>query len=488
MSLKQRLMLSFLAATVAVWLPVNLLFYDRALKEVDQVYDGHLAQSARVLMALADASAERGDLERLKELMPTLAPIYLPHAHAIEELDGAYSGEYERLMAFQLRDRGGEVRLKSADAPDEPLADGVAGFSDNIINGIQWRVFGVADPAHGLVLYVGEHHSLRQQLAWHLVWDLLLPTLLAIPLLLFLISVAVNKGLRPLVSLVREVKKRDPRDLKPLATLAAPVEVSPLVDALNSLLTRLERALESERQFTGNAAHELRTPLAALRVQAQVARNATNDEQRLRALNQIIVGVDLNSRLVDQLLILSRLDAESGGLASEPVGLLGVAERTVAASEPLAQQRSVSLRLEGSEDALTRGDEACIGALLRNLIDNAIRYTPAGGEVVVSVRHCGLFNRVIVTDTGPGIPEEESETVFRRFKRGSGTNVPGSGLGLSIVRRICELHGGSVQLANRKGGGLRCEVRLRPLAEEPAAAPASESGGKEPPSLGPQIA
>jgi two-component system, OmpR family, sensor histidine kinase QseC len=289
------------------------------------------------------------------------------------------------------------------------------------------------------------------------------PSLLAVPLLFILIWFAVGKGLKPLSLLAKEVRQRDPRDLQPLVGSSIPEEVEPLVTALNALFARLRRALEGERHFTGNAAHELRTPLAALRVQAQVAHRATNDQQRRQALNQIVAGVDQTGRLVDQLLTLSRLDARHDLPAEGRVKLLEVAQRTAAALAPLAQERCVSLQVDGEEDALTPGDETSIGILLRNLVDNAIRYSPSGGEVAVAVRKGGLFNRVIVTDTGPGVADGQHAEMFERFRRGPEPTAPGSGLGLSIVGRICELHGGSVHLENRKEGGLCCEVQL-PLA------------------------
>jgi two-component system sensor histidine kinase QseC len=278
--------------------------------------------------------------------------------------------------------------------------------------------------------------------------------------------VIAGAGLRPLLALVTEVERRTPEDLQPLSGNSIPVEVRPLVEALNTLLARLRCAFESERHFTGNAAHELRTPLAALRVQAQVAERATSIGQRQRALAQIVAGVDRTARLVDQLLLLSRLDAQDDPPPGGRVNLLEVAQRAAGEMEPLARQRRVSLQIDGAVDALTPGDETCIAVLLRNLIDNAIRYSPFGGEVAVTVRNGGPLNTVIVTDAGPGIVDSQHEEMFERFRRGPEPAAPGSGLGLSIVRRICELHGGSVQLENRKEGGLCCVVWLPALAAD----------------------
>jgi len=464
MSLRWRLTLLFLAATLLVWAPVNLWIYTNALRDVNQIYDAHLARSARVLLSLAAASAERGELDELKHLIPTLIPTYLPQLQGIGEVAEPGPKGNERLMAFQLLGRDGSVLLASASAPSRPLAAGIPGFSDSRVSGVRWRVFGVADPKQGLVLYAGEPQALRATVAWDLVESLLVPTFLAVPVLLALTWTAASSGLRPLVVLVREVKQRAPQDLRPLSGVPVPPEVQPLVSALNDLLRRLGRALDRERQFTGNAAHELRTPLAALRVQAQVAQRAATEEQRHRALDQIIAGVGHAGHLVDQLLTLSRLDNRVVGQTERGVRLLEVARRTAADLEPLARDRSVSVQIEGADNAATCGDETCISILFRNLLDNAIRYGPLSGDVTLTVRDSGLFNRIVVTDQGPGLPDGQHAEMFERFRRGSAVKAPGSGLGLSIVRRICELHGGSVHLENRPEGGLRCEVRLPLIA------------------------
>lgn len=460
MSLKGRLMLLFLVPTLMVWLAVNLCFYRTESGEIEELYDAHLAQTARVLMALTSASADEGSLGQLGEVMSSFSPSDLSRTHGILKLSGTGRDAFENLIAFQLRRNDGSLQLASPDAPDQPFGSNVTGFSNRFIDGVRWRVFGLADPNNDFVLYVGELHTVRAALALHLVENLLYTTSLAAVLFLFLIWFAVGKGLAPLLGLVQELRRRDVQDLRPLSDTPVPAEIEPLVVVLNALFGRLERAMEAERRFTGNAAHELRTPLAALRVQAQVAKSASNDQQRNRALEQIIAGVDEAGHLVDQLLTLSRLDFQHGPLEDTPVNLVDVARRTAHDLEPLARECMVSLRIERAEDAVIRGAQTCVAILLRNLFDNAVRYSHPGGKVTVTIVRSGVFTEVIVNDTGPGIPDDQIAQAFQRFHRGSESTKPGSGLGLSIVRRICELHGGSVQLENRKEGGLRCTLRL----------------------------
>ncbi|MFN2242710.1 MAG: histidine kinase dimerization/phospho-acceptor domain-containing protein, partial [Anaerolineae bacterium] len=404
MSLRRRLVLLFFGGSLLLWVPVNYYLYNTALNEVDALWDSHLRQSARMLLALATASAEQGGLEQLQEILPQLVPAYLPPADHLSQRYGVDETHYEHAFTFQLHNRDGTFRLHSAEAPDEPLADGVPGFSYRVIDGIAWRVFGIADPKTALILYVGEDHALRKNLAWHLIEHLVFPSLLVIPPLLLLIWLAVAKGLKPLARLVKEVKQRDPNDLQRISSDKIPVEVEPLVRALNSLFGRLERTLESERNFTGDAAHELRGPLAALRVQAQVAQRASSDDQRQQALRQTIAGVDRASRLVDQLLILARLDnRQQAAFSPVPANLHEVARRAAADLDRLARRHRVSIRISGDTGVVTPGDEIYLGILVRNLIDNAVRHAGGGGQVTVALTRKGLFNLVTVQDTGPGI-------------------------------------------------------------------------------------
>jgi two-component system sensor histidine kinase QseC len=230
-----------------------------------------------------------------------------------------------------------------------------------VIDGIAWRVFGIADPRNSLILYVGEDHALRKDLAWQLVEHLVFPSLLAIPPILLLIWLAVAKGLTALARLAKEVKQRDPNDLKRISLGSIPVEVAPLSRALNALFSRLEDALESERNFTGNAAHELRTPLAALRVHAQVALGASSDEQRQRALRQTIAGVDQASHLVDQLLTLARLDSRQTDFSSAPVNLHGVTRRVASDLGPVATKHGVGVQVSGDTEIVTPATKSVSG-------------------------------------------------------------------------------------------------------------------------------
>lgn len=278
------------------------------------------------------------------------------------------------------------------------------------------------------------------------------------PMLALLIWFGIGAGLRPLLQLKQEVKQRTANQLVPLATADVPEEVLPLVTALNDLFTRLEDAFESERRFTADAAHELRTPLAALKIQAQVAMRSSDIAERNTALENVLRGVDRATRLVQQLLTLARVDPETAVASFSQVNLQALTASVMADLEPLAHAKQIEMLLEEGLAAYVFGDDAQLSLLLRNLLDNAIRYTPAGG--LVSVRVTDLNGvHLEVRDTGPGIPEAEREQVLQRFYRIAGSGEEGSGLGLSIVRRIADLHGARMELSNNAAGeGLLVQV------------------------------
>ena len=251
----------------------------------------------------------------------------------------------------------------------------------------------------------------------------------------------------------------DPRHF--LVQVGAPDEVRPLVGSLNRLLGRVEAALEQERRFTADAAHELRTPLAALKTQAQVAKGAGEAAGRQHALDQVIAGCDRAAHLVEQLLTLARLDPQRAGQRHAPVDLRELAVQVLAELAPLALAKNIEIGLAEGPVGRVSGDALMLDVLLRNLVDNAIRYTPPGGEVSVAVERTGREIELSGTDDGPGIPAEERDKVGQRFYRILGSGESGSGLGLSIVLRIAELHGASVTLGEGRGGrGLRVGVRF----------------------------
>jgi two-component system sensor histidine kinase QseC len=281
--------------------------------------------------------------------------------------------------------------------------------------------------------------------------------LVALPLLGLLVWLGVRWGTRPLASLGAQVARRDPGNLTPIEVGNPPAEVTPLVVSLNRLLERVRASIEGERRFTADAAHELRTPIAAVRVQAEVARAATREEERRGALDKIIAGCDRAARAVEQLLTLARLDPAQGHQSREPCDLREAARSALAEIAPMALGSRVELDLAEGPAVMVSGDRDLLAILIRNLVDIAVRYSPPGGTVQVRVQRDGAPARLVVTDQGPGIAPADRPGLGRRFHRLPGTRAEGSGL--SIVLRIAEMHEARVSFGDGPGGrGLSATV------------------------------
>ncbi|GBG15647.1 two-component system, OmpR family, sensor histidine kinase QseC [Novimethylophilus kurashikiensis] len=436
-SLRLRLMLMLCVALSLAWGFAAWLSHIEARAEVDKLFDAQLAQSAQILIGTAGHEL----YERLEQGSDEAPPLH----------------EYEQKIAFQIWE-GNHLLLRSPIAPLNAMAAPMPGYSNVPIGGETWRVFTYRDPDQTLVIQAGEPMNAREALARHIALRMFLPSLAALPLLALAIWAAVSGGLLPLRRLKAEVARREVDRLDPLSMQGVPDEVAPLAAALNDLFSRLERAFETERRFTADAAHELRTPLAALKIQAQVALRAAEDEARTNALKNVIHGVDRATHLVEQLLTLARVDPDAAATEHVPVNLHTLAASSLADIAPMAQARHIELALENDAPCIIQGNAAQLSVLLRNLLDNAIRYTPEGGQVIVAlIDH--PHPTLEVRDTGPGIPEAERSRVLERFYRVTGNAAEGSGLGLSIVRRIAELHHAELTLSlPSSGSGLIVRV------------------------------
>ena len=436
-SLRLRLILFLTIILGVAWLVAAWFTHIESREEIDRLFDAQLAQSAQVLLGTTrhelHERIERGD----------------------DEVSASH--EYEQKLAFQIWDEK-NLLLRSSTAPVVAMSQASEGYSESLINGEQWRVLTRWDARHEFMIQVAEPLAGRESLAHHITLKMLLPTFIALPVLLILIWFGVGAGLRPLQLLKREIKQRTANHLEPVAMAGVPEEVMPLVKALNDLFARLEEAFEGERRFTADAAHELRTPLAALRIQAQVAMRSTELEVRHAALENVLRGVDRATRIVEQLLTLARVDPESTVAGYKQVDLASLVAPVMRDLAPQAHAKQIEISLEESNVCKVLGDEVQLSLLLRNLLDNAIRYTPVGGRVTVSALNLDGI-RLEVRDTGPGIPAAEREQVLQRFYRITGSGEEGSGLGLSIVSRIAELHGASLELKdNEAGQGLLVRV------------------------------
>ncbi len=437
-SLLRRVLALALSAVIVVWLGSAVFAYVDARHEANEILDGYLAQSAALLAAQAAEDLDELDVE------------HAPQLH-----------KYARRVAFQIWDRGEVLRVHSANAPDRRLLERDEGFGDVTVDGHAWRAFSSWDRRHRYLIQVAEARDARDEIATSVARSVLLPLLVALPLLAVLLWWAVASGLRPLRSLGAQVARRDPDNLARIDAQSPPAEVAPLVSGLNHLFERVAHSLGRERRFTADAAHELRTPIAALRTQAQVAQRASDDATRTHALLQVIAGCDRAARLVDQMLTLARLDPARAPGPAVHGDVTAIARGVLADLAPAALDKSVDVELDAAGAAEVAGDPDLLAIMLRNLVDNAIRYSAAGSRVVVSVMNRARAVELRVTDSGPGVPADERERLGERFYRGLGTSESGSGLGLSIVRRIAEVHGTVVTYgAPTSGTGLVVTVLL----------------------------
>jgi len=446
-SIRKRLLLTLLSATLALWAVVGIVIYATTQNEVDELVDAQLAQSARILLNLMG--------HELKE--EEEKPGYVSEDDIAQQF-AKFAHKYEQRLAFQMWILAeNRIWLRTDNAPRDRMTERSAGFVNGVIAGETWRVYVLTDPESKIQVQVGESSERRNELRRDIAWRVLIPVLLSIPMLALMIWFGIGRAMQPLHNITDDVQNRRPDNLHPIPVTVVPIEIKPLADALNALFRRLQQAFETERRFTSDAAHELRTPLAGIRTQAQVALRASADEERRRALNQVISGVDRATHLVQQLLTLARIDPTLW-VESELIDLPALASEVLAEIAPVALARDSDLSLETGNTPAIRGNRTMLGIMLRNLVDNALKYTPAGGRVEVRLAQDGARLRLSVDDSGPGVPPEERARVFERFYRQVGTNVPGSGLGLSIVKRIADLHHADVFLGDAPLGGLRVEV------------------------------
>jgi two-component system OmpR family sensor kinase/two-component system sensor histidine kinase QseC len=285
---------------------------------------------------------------------------------------------------------------------------------------------------------------------------------LLLPIMVAAVAWIVNRGLLPLRYVTAEVQRRDVRSLRPLGSENLPREIEPLVSELNRLLARLQKAFDDQRAFIGDAAHELRSPLTVLRLQLQLLDRAPDESARSEARGRLGASVERAIHLVEQLLTLARSDPQATAGDFESIDLSAAAAQGITDTHDLAIARNIDLSLDAMPNILVRGDGEALRTLVRNLVDNAVRYTPPGGSVQVRCRRTADGVLLEVSDSGPGIAPADRERVFDRFYRRAAAQESGTGLGLAIVKAIAERHKAAVLLDDAPGGGLHVAVNFPP--------------------------
>ena len=429
-SLRGRLLWFLLAAITIAAVAQASIAYRTALNDADQIFDYHMQQ-----MALS-----------LRSRVP------LSNGEAAGSVDTPLSGNDD--LVVQVWSPDGVQVFRSASHARLPQR-AVLGFSNVRANGTTYRIFSIQ--TDNQTVQVAQDLAVRRSMASNLALRTLGPIAVMMPILMLVVWWVVSGSLEPVARVRKQVASRQADDLSPVSEAGLPDEVRPLVQELNLLFGRVRTAFDAQQHFVADAAHELRTPLAALKLQVQSLERADSQDARRVAVGRLSAGIERATRLVEQLLVLARQEANAA--PRQPVDMAGVAKRAVADLIGVAQAKQIDLGLQRADAAEIEGQPEALMILMRNLVDNAIKYTPQGGTVDVSVAAESGSVRVTVEDSGPGIPPEERERVFDRFYRVPGSDAAGSGLGLAIIKSIAERHGARLALGqSQRLGGLEAVV------------------------------
>ena len=515
-SLRQLLLISLLSASMLIWGIAAYLNYKVTRDEVANLFDAELAQSAKVLNAFVESLAREGSLsgnwsqeqEKTDEMLRAYAlnrkfksknddklgseyDVLLPRSEnpsafsvhdsnqtTIDDqlwpiFDGllkanALGHKYERKIAFQLWSQKKGLMLRSESAPKFAFSSSDHGFSETNIDGHEWHVFSITNGTGEYVIHVGQKEEIRAELTDEISSQLGTQFLIGLPFLGVVIWFIVGLALKPLNRLEKALAKREASYLKPLSVDRLPNEIVPVVNEINNLFVQLERAFEHERRFTADASHELRTPLAGLLTQAHVALRTTDEEVRKQALSRIKQAVNRMTYMVHQLLTFSRIESNTEFLTKQSTMVSREIVHVIADLEPEAHKKQILIEFVEDNAVPVLVNGPLVAILLRNIIDNAIKYTPAKGNVLITVSGREKYLQISVEDSGPGIAPDQYEKSLERFHRcvETANRVKGTGLGFSIVDRIAAIHNADLILGVSQFGGLKVMV-LFPLPIKP---------------------
>lgn len=432
-SLRARLLWLLLAVIVVTALVQAIVAYRTARAEADEIFDYHMQQTALSL---------RSGLPR--------------QAAAGHDDDEAHDESYDFVVQVWTQDGLRVFQSARAAIPRRETM----GFSDVPARGTTYRVFTMRSGAQ--VIQVAQDMAARREMAGTLALRTAAPIAVMAPLSMLLVWWVISSSLAPVQRVRRQVSERQADDLNEVSEAGLPDEVRPLVHELNLLFARVRQAFDAQKSFVADAAHELRSPLAALKLQVQGLQRASDDGTRELAVARLHAGIDRATRLVEQLLVLARHQASAaGGQRPHPVALSELVKQAVADIAGAAQSRRIDIGVSRADEGAFPGHPDAARILVRNLLDNAVKYTPEGGTVDVEVQRSGDAWLLEVQDSGPGIDELDRERVLDRFYRVAGSQATGSGLGLAIVKSIADLHGAVLTLdRSARLGGLCVSVRF----------------------------
>jgi two-component system, OmpR family, sensor histidine kinase QseC len=490
-SLRQLLLVTLLSASMLIWGITAYVNYRVTRDEVAALFDAELDQSGKVLMAFLEerlkliptgGSGQHYDRKITSQLKSENDGVLLHSKDAqkfpvlglsetkredslsdvFDELlqTDVFGQKNERKIAFQLwyKDKG--MVLRSENTPNFAFSSATRGFSLITIDDHLWHIFSITSASGNYVIHVGQKEEIRAQLTDKISKQLITQFLVGLPLMGVVIWFIVGYSLKPINRLERALSKREASFLKPLAVKKLPEEVVPVVNEINNLFAQLEQALEHERRFTADASHELRTPLAGLLTQAQVALRTTDEAVRKQALLRISQAVHRMTYMVQQLLTFSRIESGKEYLTKEITIMNREIIQVIAELEPAAHKKRIQIEFEEHNAVPIMANTQLITILVRNIIDNAIKYTPADGNIMIYMEGSEKQLQFRVEDSGPGIPPDQYENSLKRFHRcvGNAHTAQGSGLGFSIVERITTMYCAELTLGVSQFGGLMVTV------------------------------
>lgn len=463
MSIRFQLLLRLITISIILVGSITWFAYEDVRHETRELFDAQLARSARLILSLAQSQNTDTGFSKIQEYLDEngLAVMYLDVEQQDGQTDDNIAHAYETKLSFQIWDREGNLLVKSYNAPLKPITGQQAGFNNTHIDGYSWRTFSLRSSNGQYLCITAERIDVRTDLTGKISNDLFYMFIILIPALFLVMFFSIYQGLKPLHRLASQINRRGGDNLELIENDNDYAEIATIKNALNQLLRRLNETLAREKRITSDAAHELRTPLAAIRLHTELAKNAKNHQQQNESLDQVIHSVDRTTHLVEQLLTLARLEPELLIKDFSKVDLTTLIIEETALLSPLAIDKNIEISFNEVQVAAINGNESSLRQLIRNLLTNAISYTPAHGNISILLSQAGAQTILIFEDSGPGISKRDRKRVMERFYRAENHQVSGCGIGLSIVDRVVQMHRGTLQLSQADSGqGLKVIIRF----------------------------
>ncbi|SFD27370.1 sensor histidine kinase [Massilia yuzhufengensis] len=456
-SSRRRLVAATLVCMLLIFGGIGLAAHTVAREESEELFSARLATSARVLEALMAKQLEVATLAR--PLIVTLPPEL--EADTSNEPE-AFGHRYETKVAFQVWRNDGTLLARSASAPDAALAPLRAGFSEHLVGATLWQVFVLR--SGGIWVVTAEKDEVRQELADYIGMSIIAPLIVGGILMLAVVNFLLLRSMRPLSELASLIAARKPDSLEPVRLAETPTELAPIVVELNQLLDRIRAAFEREQRFINAAAHEIRTPIAAVQLHLENALHSSSEPERGNALASALAGARRTSKLAEQLLALGRISSRSDAYQQQRVTLGPLCGEVIGTMEPLLARRGQAIELDTRQECATWGEPSQLRRLLQNLIENASVHGAAHGEIQVRLARQGNCAVISVANDGVPIPTSEADKLFTPYYRLPGAAPGGHGLGLAIVKEIADQHQALVGIGRKPDGqGTVVEVLLPAL-------------------------